>query len=34
MDREAWRAAVYGVTKNLKGHELETEQQQSAVLSP
>ena len=26
MDREAWRAAVYGVTKSLKGHELETEQ--------
>ena len=34
MDREAWRAAVYGVTKSLKGHELETEQQQSAILSP
>ena len=33
MDREAWHAAVYGVSKSLKGHELEIEQQQSTILS-
>ena len=25
MDREAWRAAVHGVTKSQTGHELEDE---------
>ena len=33
MDREAWRAAVSRVAKSLKGHELETEQEQSTVLA-